>query len=163
MAIYSDNGSETMPVSLLGQTSPQPWATAGWYTAPLIAPVPITNGNFYWLVVWLNGSLSIFFTGLMPPVEGTANWAIGAFPTNASTDPNLVLIAGLNENYCLYASGCPAIPPTPTFTPLPTASPTDTWTPVPTPTGTIITPTPTNTPSLTPTNSPTNTPTPTPT
>lgn len=136
-AIYSDDGTGSTPVALLGQTSPQPIIT--WPSqAPLLTPVHLTASNYYWIGLLTSGGVWVSQTGTNTMANTPASF--GALP--ASLSP---LTSGSTSNVCIYASGCPDGAPVYTVTPTPTSTATST----PTQTGTIPTETPTNTPTIT--------------
>jgi hypothetical protein len=159
-----------MPVTLLGQTDPQPLLAGAWTVLPLQAPVAVTSGTSYCLCFQFQSNATIAKNTSLGANNQAMVQAWGAFPTTwvAASPPF--------GTYSLYLTDTQ--PYTPTATPTPassftstptrtlTATRTATATPTRTPTRTssptsTMSPTTSRTPSPTSTPSPTNTPTPT--
>ncbi len=115
-AIYTDASS--LPSRLLGRTTEVVGPALGWHVFPLINPVALTNGQFYWLAVWSDDAAArAYHSGS----SGTLRWGrydFGEWPDPLSTS------SGGNFNYSIYASGhstpvlglITLVPPAPTIT-----------------------------------------------
>ncbi len=148
-AVYSDNGSGGMPVNLLGQTSAQNLTIDGWNTAPLITPVFISAGSYYWLAFMVTTGETIQCNSGSPSPVWLLNTTYVNFDAFPATLAPQTPTTGVQ--FCIYASGCPAIPVTytPTVLPTPTPSTTPTLIPTATATSSSATATPTCTPTPT--------------
>jgi hypothetical protein len=156
-AIYSDDGSGAAPVSLLAHTSPQVLGSAAWYSAPLLTPLHVTGGSYYWLGVLMDGWIGTSSTGTNS-IAYSYDWDPAGSGFNWNNPPaKIPNIYGLDVNpnqslsFSIYASGCPdnliTYTPTPTSVCAPlTCTPSITSTPTHTPTPTVtftVTSTPT--------------------
>ena len=134
LVFYDDDGTGTQPTTLLGQTSSF-YVNYGyqWFTNPLINPVSITAGHYYWIGAAMGA-------GYLGETVGTAYAAqFGIDINNPPSSFTGIYYPSGGFSWSVYACGCPgpALTPTPTGT---YATPTNT-----------ITSTVTNTPTVTPT------------
>jgi hypothetical protein len=136
LAIYSDDGTGSSPVSLLAQTGPQTVTVDGWATSTIYPSLPISAGVDYWLGFDLDAG-SVQYTS-----SGTFAYQYSVTYDDLPAE----FVGGVttwNEaggNLSIYASGCPVLPsltPTTTKTRTITKTPTITNTPTITPTPTF--------------------------
>lgn len=80
LGVYADNGSGTLPGTLLGRSEITP-ASVGWNTLELTTTVNITSGTVYWLTVYNSCDNTMKFT----PGVGTRAFMDGLSLTEAST------------------------------------------------------------------------------
>ena len=98
-AIYADNGGNAS--TLLRATATLTNVAAGWQTFPLVSPLTLTNGNYYWLAIWSDDVNA----RVHADTGGTLRFAAYPF-TNAWPNP-INLSGGGSFTYCMYASGPP--------------------------------------------------------
>jgi hypothetical protein len=98
-AIYADNGGNAS--TLLRATATLTNVAASWQTFPLVSPLTLTNGNYYWLAIWSDDVNA----RVHADTGGTLRFAAYPF-TNAWPNP-VSLSGGGSFTYCMYASGRP--------------------------------------------------------
>ena len=102
-AIYSDSGAE--PSRLLASTAEISSPASGWQTFPLGSSVAMTNASYYWLAIWSdNATAKVYYSG----TTGSLRW--GQYSYGLWPDP-ITTSGGGNLNYCIYAAGATAPPP----------------------------------------------------
>jgi hypothetical protein len=76
--------------------------TTGWQTFPLTAPLEVSAGSWYWLVIWSDTVGARVFAD----AGGATRW--GEYPFGDWPDPVSLTGGPGNVVYCLYAEGTPA-------------------------------------------------------
>ena len=107
-AVYADTNG--WADRLLRSTEDVVFATNGWNTFPLTAPLEVTGGEFYWLVIW---SDAIGARVQLDPV-GTAYYGEYNYFDYAGIWPDPIDLIESSESldppertYCIYAEGTP--------------------------------------------------------
>jgi hypothetical protein len=105
-AVYADN--DGVAGRLLAASAVVPADTNGWNSYALTAPLDVTAGSYYWLMVASDSNAAAIQT------EYTGTGFIGAYTVtdlNAWPEP-LLLTPITNEprTYCIYAEGLPITP-----------------------------------------------------
>ena len=106
-AVYS--GTASSATTFLRGTSEIINPTNGWYVFPLTSSLPITNGQYYCIVVWGDASpAAVYFTS-----GGTTVWKNIAYTANW---PNPFAQGGsFSATYCVYAISTVTNPPPVTY------------------------------------------------
>ncbi len=105
-AVYADNAG--VADHLLRESLPVLNATNGWNSFPLTAPLDLTGGDFYWLVIWADTP------GARVVADTFGSYSLGSYAFSATggafPDP-IAMTVGTGDSaertYCLYAEGAP--------------------------------------------------------
>jgi hypothetical protein len=96
-AVYSDRDGQAD--RLLALTAPAVNPAAGWVSLNATAPLEITAGSFYWLLIWSDTAGAGVYADL--GAQQSASYAFGDWP-----DPISLTGAG-TASFCVYAEGIP--------------------------------------------------------
>lgn len=105
-AVYSDtNGTADR---LLRSSVEVANATNGWNTFPLTAPLDLTAGAYYWLVIWGD----TVGARVQYDSSGVSSWANYSYADLGGQWPDPISLTGGQNprTYCLYAEGLPLGP-----------------------------------------------------
>jgi Domain of unknown function (DUF4082)/HYDIN/CFA65/VesB-like, Ig-like domain len=105
-AVYSDTAG--LADRLLASSVAVVNATNGWNTFPLMAPLDVVGGDFYWLVIWADTA------GARVVADNVGTYSLGAYSyaTLAGEFPDPIsLTVGTGDSpertYCIYSEGLP--------------------------------------------------------
>ena len=102
-AVYSDTNG--VADRLLRSSVEVVNATNGWNTFPLTAPLDVTGGNYYWLVIWSDTAgarVQLDLVGTAYRGDYSYQDLGGQFP-----DPIDLTTAQFQRTYCIYGEGTP--------------------------------------------------------
>ncbi len=114
-AVYADNNG--LADRLLQSSVEVVNATNGWNAFPLVAPINLTGGDYYWLVIWADTSGA----RVQADIVGTYSSGSYAYSDLAGQWPDPITLTqapgdAAVRTYCIYAEGTPlSVTPGPEF------------------------------------------------
>jgi len=106
-AIYSVNPNNSVG-ELLGITTEVVDPEAGWHEFPLVLPVDVTQGTYYYLMIWASNHPASVYYSTYPTSTIMRRWNVTtppALPYDDWPDPFPLPSQGItqNRNLCIYA------------------------------------------------------------